>query len=217
MLDTPDQPTLAPEPARNPIAVLRQFARARPPAERCELCAAPLSPEHQHLLDPAARQLLCACDACAVLFSAGQGMKYRRVPRRIESWPGLVMSNDQWDALGIPIGLAFFFRNSAGQTFSVYPSPAGATEVLLAQDVWQMLVADNPALEKLEADVEALLVNRIRGARQYFRLPIDECYKLVGLIRTHWRGLSGGKEMWEQITEFFQSLEARSVKVRTHA
>ena len=47
-------------------------------------------------------------------------------------------------------------------------------------------------LAELEPDVEALLVNRMKGERAYYRAPIDECFKLVGLIRMHWRGLSGG-------------------------
>ena len=41
-------------------------------------------------------------------------------------------------------------------------------------------------------------------------MPIDECFKLVGLIRIHWRGLSGGTEVWEEIGRFFTSLNERS-------
>ena len=55
----------------------------------------------------------------------------------------------------------------------------------------------------LEPDVEALLVNRIGEARECYRVGIDECYKLVGLIRTHWRGLSGGQAVWDEIGRFF--------------
>ena len=54
-------------------------------------------------------------------------------------------------------------------------------------------------LGELEPDVEALLVNRARGAREHWLVPIDDCYSLVGLIRTRWRGLTGGREVWEQI------------------
>jgi hypothetical protein len=43
----------------------------------------------------------------------------------------------------------------------------------------------------MEADVEALLVNRVDGAREYFLAPIDACFELVGTIRVPWRGLSG--------------------------
>ena len=43
-----------------------------------------------------------------------------------------------------------------------------------------------------------------------YRVPIDECYKLVGLIRTHWRGLSGGTEVWEEIGRFFDELRERA-------
>jgi hypothetical protein len=86
----------------------------------------------------------------------------------------------------------------------------GPTESMLALDAWEGLVALNPVLGTLQPDVEALLVNRARGARQHFVVPIDECYALVGLIRTHWKGLTGGKEVWEQIARFFEALDRRS-------
>ena len=75
---------------------------------------------------------------------------------------------------------------------ALYPSPAGATESLVTPEAWEALVAENPVLRDFEPDVEALLVNRVGEARECYRVGIDECYKLVGLIRTHWRGLSGG-------------------------
>ena len=49
-------------------SVLRQFARRRSTAERCELCSAELAETHSHLLEQANRQILCACEACALLF-----------------------------------------------------------------------------------------------------------------------------------------------------
>ena len=60
------------------------------------------------------------------------------------------------------------------------------------------------------ADVEALLVNRVGSAREYFLVPIDECYRLVGLIRIHWRGLSGGSLVWGEIAAFFDDLRRRA-------
>jgi len=57
------------------------------------------------------------------------------------------------------------------------------------------------------------LVNRIGSSAEYFIVPIDECYRLVGLIRMHWRGLSGGTEVWEEIHQFFGHLRACSVDI----
>jgi hypothetical protein len=198
--------------ARSPLASLRRFARPPAPAgERCELCSADLAAEHAHLVEPASRRLLCACEACALLFS-GRGMtKYRRVPRRILALDGFRMSDAAWDALQIPIGLAFFFHSSpAGKVIAFYPSPAGATEALLDLRSWEEIVRDNPILTELEEDTEALLVNRLRSAGACFLVPIDECYKLVGLLRSHWRGLSGGDEVHEEMDRFFGSLSARA-------
>jgi len=56
---------------------------------------------------------------------------------------------------------------------------------LLGLEAWSELAASNPVLNDLQPDVEALLVNRTRGAREYYRLPIDRCFSLAGLIRTH--------------------------------
>jgi hypothetical protein len=69
----------------------------------------------------------------------------------------------------------------------------------------------------MEPDVEALLVNRAGEARDYFIAPIDRCFELVGLVRTHWRGLSGGTDVWEKIHEFFARLRERSEVVRSEA
>jgi hypothetical protein len=185
--------------------------KQRSPAERCELCSADLAPEHQHLIEPASRQVLCCCDACGVLFSDPRSARYRRVPRRVQFLPNFRMSDAQWDELHIPINLAFFYPSSpAGRVVALYPSPAGATESLLPLEAWQGLAKDNPLLGELEPDVEALLVNRVGQTREYYRVPIDECFKLVGLLRTHWRGLSGGAAVWDEIGRYFASLKEKA-------
>jgi Family of unknown function (DUF5947) len=117
------------------------------------------------------------------------------------------MTDAEWDAFGIPIGLAFFVHSTPDKRIvAFYPGPAGPTESLLDLQAWVKLVANNPLLAELEPDSEALLVNRVRNAREYFQAPIDRCYALVGLIRAKWRGLSGGDEVWKAIDGFFAEL-----------
>lgn len=198
-----------------PLANLRQFARERTEVEICEMCSRELAPEHQHLIEPDRRKLVCACDACAVLFASQAGTKFRRVPRRIRFLPDFRMSDSEWDSLMLPIEMAFFFNSSPqGRVIAFYPSPAGATESLLALETWNQVVAENPVLADMTPDVEALLVNRVGAARgvgaQYYVAPIDECYKLVGLIRMHWHGLSGGTQMWREISSYFSALRERA-------
>jgi hypothetical protein len=197
----------------------RRFARRPSAEEQCELCSLGVAATHQHLIEPATRRLLCVCDACAVLFSGSQG-KYRRVPRSIRSLPGLDITDAQWDSLRIPIEMAFFYESShAGRIVALYPSPAGPTESLLSLETWQELVRENPLLARLEPDVEALVANGLGrnrrdahdGAqREYYILPIDECFRLVGLIRLHWKGLSGGTEVWGEISRFFSRIRAQA-------
>jgi hypothetical protein len=205
------------QPSTAAFEFLRQFARRRQPVERCEMCATALAPEHQHLLDPANRKIVCACDACAILFYAQGDTKFKRVPRRIRFLPDFQLTESQWNGLMMPINMAFFFKSTPhdGRVIAMYPSPAGATESLLTLDTWDDIAAGNPVLEDMESDVEALLVNRIGHSRgfndpEHYIVPIDECYKLVGLIRSHWSGLAGGSEVWRQIAEFFTQLKAKS-------
>jgi hypothetical protein len=193
------------------FAALRRFTRKRPATESCELCAAPLPPDHEHLIEPAVQRIVCSCTACAILFSGQAGTRYRRVPRDVEFLGDFRLSDAQWEELHLPINLAFFFRSTrAGRVVAVYPSPAGGTESLLTLEAWQQLEEENPVLRELEADVEALLVNRLGPAREHYRVPIDACYRLVGLIRAGWRGLSGGAEVWQEIGQFFAGLSRHS-------
>jgi hypothetical protein len=69
-------------------------------------------------------------------------------------------------------------------------------------------------LDTLQPDTEALLVDRSRGARRHWLVPIDDCYALVGLIRTHWSGLSGGERVWSETAAFLQRLQDRARTVR---
>lgn len=194
------------------IARLREFTREKPVIERCELCSAALNREHSHLVEPANRRLLCACDPCAILFSArGLNAKYARVPRRGRRLDDFQLSDAEWDALMIPINMAFFFHSTpAGRVVAIYPSPAGATESLLTLEAWERIAERNPRLNEMEPDVEALLVNRVSPIREYYVAPMDRCYKLVGLIRRHWRGFSGGSEVWEDINGFFAELKEQA-------
>ncbi len=130
------------------------------------------------------------------------------------------MTDAEWNNLVIPINLAFFFHSSIeGQMVALYPSPAGAVESLLPLDSWTAIAEKNPVLVHLRPDIEALLINRIDRREegipaQYYIAPIDECYKLVGILRSHWKGLSGGAEVWAEIEHFFADLGARSERSR---
>ncbi len=184
--------------------------------ERCELCGEPIPPEHRHLLNISTRELMCACRPCSILFdreAASEG-KYRLVPDRHLFLDDFEMSDVQWESLRVPVDMAFFFYSTpAERVVAFYPSPMGPTESLLKLGAWEELERSNPVLGGMERDVEALLVNRVRGAKENFLVPIDECYSLVGLIRMRWRGLSGGREVWEEIGRFFEELRKRSKTV----
>lgn len=191
---------------------LKRFARSpRKFAERCDLCGIELAPEHAHLIEPKNRQISCACQPCALLFTNQTDGRFKRVPHEAKFLTDFRISDAQWSNLLLPIELAFFFKSSPQQrVIALYPSPAGATESLLPLEAWNEIERENPVLQNMEADTEALLVNRVGEARDHFLAPIDKCFELVGLIRLKWTGLSGGAEVWNGIGKFFENLKANS-------
>jgi hypothetical protein len=208
---------------------LREFvARRTPSAERsstdarvglsgvvsrCEFCGVAIDDAHGHLVDLPRRTLLCVCRPCYLLFThdGAGGARFRAVPDRYQLVPEFAAARETWERLQLPIGLAFFFTNgSTGRTTAFYPSPAGATESELPLDAWQEAMRALPAVARMAADVEALLVRRTDTVVDALILPIDSCYELVGRIRRAWRGFQGGDEVWREIDDFFARARARA-------
>ena len=185
---------------------LARLARREPQAalEHCVLCSAPIARDHRHLLDLESRELMCACRACTLLFDRGAagGGHYRLVPQRRVRLEETELTDEMWEGLRLPVDIAFFLHSSTGgRDMAFYPGPMGATECLLTVKL--------EILETLEPDVEALLVNRTLGARQHWIVPMDDCFRLVGVIRTHWKGLTGGKDVWQALSAFFAELDMK--------
>jgi len=195
---------------RNWVGALRAFARwPAPGAERCDLCGTPIAALHPHLIDPASQRLHCACAACVQRSADGDPGALRRIPDEVRSLPDFRISDAEWDALMIPIGLAFFYRaQHTARVTAMYPGPAGAVHSLLDLDAWRSLVERNAELGALRPEVEALLIYRLNNARRYYIVPIDRCYALAGLLRQQWHGWSGGAAVWESIEGFFDQLQS---------
>lgn len=194
---------------------LTRLLREKKPAAQdwCELCAVPIAQVHAHVVDTKDRRLLCSCYACNLLFAEpGAEQRFRSVPKRYAAVPAPLFSDAQWEALGIPIGLAFFFENSATQRIiAFYPGAAGATESQLALDAWRELREREPLIATMQPDVEAVLVYRPRGAgAQSYVVPIDACYELVGLVRAKWTGINGGDDVHTAIDGFFRRIAERA-------
>jgi hypothetical protein len=175
-------------------------ARGEAARERCELCGAVIGDDHRHLMDPASRELLCSCRACALLFD--RGGRYTLVPTGRTRLEEAALADLVWEELRLPVDIAFFLHSTAaGRDMAFYPGPMGATESQLPLQLG--------VLRTIQPDVEALLVDRHLGAREHWIVPIDDCFRLVGIVRTYWRGLTGGKEVWAEIAGFFEGLERR--------
>ena len=194
-----------------------------PAGERCEMCNELIADEHQHVVNVAARQLMCVCRACYLLFTDGSAqLRYRAVPDRYLAFPDFALDRRAWAALQIPVGVAFFFTNSElGRTVAFYPGPAGATESQLDLDAWNAISGADPRVGLLADDVEALLVRvpEADGSEdgefaqpQSYLVPIDACYEFVGRLRMLWRGFDGGQQARQFIDSFFAQIAARAVE-----
>jgi hypothetical protein len=195
---------------------LRRLAQARPLApgsaasragdDQCDLCGTAIDAEHRHLLHLVDRRILCSCEPCFAM-RAGDA-ELRPSGTRVLRLDAFALDDDLWAKFQIPIGLAFFFVRERGQgVVALYPSPAGATESELHLAAWDELVASNPVLGELEAEVEALIVNRMCEPPRHVIVPIERCYELVGMIKSRWEGISGGSAIDDAVAEFFAGLE----------
>ncbi|MCX5425843.1 DUF5947 family protein [Streptomyces sp. NBC_00078] len=192
---------------------LRRFLAERPAQpERCELCAATVDADHRHLVDTEKRALVCACAPCALLMEqpgAAAG-RFRTVPARYLTDPGHHLDESAWEALQIPVGVAFLFRNAAlDRLVALYPSPAGATESELEPATWTSVLGGSRLAQLLEPDVEALLLRRTDGSFDCHLVPIDICYELVGRMRLLWQGFDGGAEARAALEAFFANVTRR--------
>ncbi len=201
--------------ADHPLAGLRaavERGRQVRAGERCEMCAEPVAPEHRHVVDTTERTLKCLCQPCFLLFSDGGAAagRYRQVPTRYAALGADGIDDATWDALAIPVALAFFFHSSVSDApAAFYPGPAGATESLLPLEAWQSVLERNPAFADTAPDVEAVMVRRTASGSESFVVPIDACYELVGRLRMHWNGFDGGAEAHAEVEKFFERVRGQ--------
>lgn len=148
------------------------------PRPTCEVCGCTIGSDHDHAADVAERRLLCVCRPCHLSLNANG--RYRSLPDRAEQVADLSEQPTWWVDLELPVELVFFIRSAAtGGVTAFYPGTAGVVESALAIDELPVAVAD---------DVEALLIrNTVRF--QAWRVPVDRCYELAGLLKHGPRGV----------------------------
>ena len=188
---------------------VRDASSAALAEEQCDLCGKPLDRDHRHLLHLVERRILCSCESCLAM--RGGDPELRPTGTRTLWLDDFDLADETWASFGIPIGLAFFIDSSVTEgVVALYPSPVGATESELATEAWRDLPSANPVLIGLDPDAEALIVNRMGEPPEYAIAPIDECYRLVGLVKVNWEGISGGSGLERAIAGFFAELRERA-------
>lgn len=190
-----------------PPAPVRAEASAGP---HCELCPVGIGEQHRHLLHLTERRIICVCETCWSMRSGDP--EFRPPGARTLVLEDFSLSHELWTEFQIPIGLVFLLRSSVtGTVVALYPSPLGATESELDLDAWDALCAANPVLERMEPDAEALVVDRTGDPHRYAIVPVDQSYRLVGMIKERWEGITGGQGVETAISDFFAQIEQRPV------
>ena len=175
--------------AGSPNGPQRRSAAPHPAAadEQCDLCGKPIDHDHRHLLHLVDRRILCTCESC--WRCAAGDPELRPTGTRTVWLDDFDLPDEIWASFGIPIGLAFFIDSSGhrrrGRALS---EPRGGDRVGDRAETWNRLRTLNPVLMGLEPDAEALIVNRMVDPPQHAIAPIDECYRLVGLVKVTGRG-----------------------------
>lgn len=182
------------------------------------MCGEPIGAEHGHVADIVDRRLRCLCRGCYLLFApeGAGGARLRTIPQRYVRLHPSTVSEAVWQSMGIPVDLVFFFRQTTPGAepalLAYYPSPAGATESLLALDGWAAITRANPELAGMQDDVEAVLLRRRPDGDEIYLVPIDACYRLVGVVRRSWAGFGGGDDLRAAVDAYFADLARRSVR-----
>jgi hypothetical protein len=155
--------------------------------EHCELCATPLHTTHDHLLDPQARGVFCACSACAILFPEGAiaAARYVRVRSRVAALPHSAVSEHDLVALGAPVRLAVLCPSTLHDAlFMVYPSAAGPVEARAPLKTWRELAAKQPELVAVQHDRDAVIADLRAPSRRALHVSLDVAYELLGTLRS---------------------------------
>lgn len=197
------------------LAKLRAFVTGTS-IEECELCAESIAVEHEHLLEPDARRVFCACPSCAALFSQEQerqGARYLRLQRRAARLVGLSIDDASWADLSVPVGLAYFtMRSRTGEVVATFPGRSGLIQSFVPLKAWSALERRFPVLKSVLPDVEALLVRRTSRHQDYFQASVDHCFELAELLREAEAPISSPE--LAVVQGFFERLEVQAGQKR---
>jgi hypothetical protein len=160
---------------------LYRATRRTPNAERCELCAAPLDDDHDHLYEARVREIRCACRGCVLIIPTAQASPYRRVPKRFDRLP--IDARAWLDRLGVPVGIAALIRRDSGAVLA-YPGPVGLVEAA---------TPSNELVDRLVPEVEAIVLSNV-GVPGAWISGIDVVFRMITEVRKAWVGLAGGPD-----------------------
>ena len=169
-------PTPADEPGRAGRGGLRPVRQADRPPTTATCCTS------------IERRIICTCESCLAMRAGDREL--RPTGTRIVWLDDFDLPDEIWASFWIPIGLAFFIDSTRDRRLDgALPEPRRRDRVgARARHLGAAADAEPGADGTLEADVEALIVNRMTEPHEHVIAPIDECYRLVGMIKVELGG-----------------------------
>ena len=140
------------------------------------------------------------------------------MPDRYVSFPDFALTSTQWDALQIPVGVAFFFMNSTIEPGRrVLPEPGrrdgvAAVARLVGRDRRRQSRIWRPAARRrgVPGAQRRPTIGCATEQPECYLVPIDVCYELVGELRRLWKGFDGGTEAHAALDAFFDRVRDRA-------
>ena len=172
----------------------------------CDLCGTSMPEDHRHLLELEERRIVCVCESCWALRSGeaqycppARGSSCSTTSTCPTSCGRGCASRSAWPSS--------FARTTASWRSTRAPParPSPSSEL----EAWDELVGRNGVVGDIERDSEALVVDKLNDGIQAAIVPTDEAYRMVGLVKANWQGISGGQGVPAAVAGFFDELRAR--------
>jgi len=125
----------------------------------------------------------------------------------LDTWDEVIAANPRFAELDPDVEALLLLRIGGIGGGSPHPRPPLPPE---GEGNATAGVLPSPFRGKRAEDEGGLSSNPSAIRTECYLAPISSCYELVGTVRLHWRGFSGGEEAWREIDGFFADLRAKS-------
>ncbi len=185
--------------------LIRSAGERRPPepvpGEHCDLCQEQVPDEHRHLYDTDGGEVLCACRACSLLFAGEEAAQGATGWCRGAASASRRSTRPAW---ACPSAWRSSCPPPTARSAAHYPSPR-ATRCGGGPGGLGRSRGGLPACASCAPTWRRCSSTR-HGGRAALDRPVDDCHRVVAIVRREWR-MSGGDRVWPAVEQFFAGLE----------